>query len=90
MFYLFNIKKRENLIISPYSEVRLEEEKEVYYIGIIDFFQKFNSKKKIAGFAKSFKHTRVFLKSPFIVPIVIYISNLILYFLNLISNNYQL
>eukprot|EP01113_Clastostelium_recurvatum_P048170 TRINITY_DN8710_c1_g1_i1.p1 TRINITY_DN8710_c1_g1~~TRINITY_DN8710_c1_g1_i1.p1 ORF type:complete len:701 (-),score=185.25 TRINITY_DN8710_c1_g1_i1:44-2146(-) len=31
---------------------------EIYYFGVIDFLQKYNSKKKIAGFAKSFKHEK--------------------------------
>lgn len=32
---------------------------EIYYIGIIDFLQKYNKKKMLAGFAKSFKYERV-------------------------------
>lgn len=35
------------------------ENSELYFVGIIDLLQKFNSKKKIAGFAKSIKHSKV-------------------------------
>jgi len=33
-------------------------QREVYHLGIIDILQKYDSKKKIAGFAKSFRHSR--------------------------------
>ncbi len=44
------------------------ETPEIYYIGVIDFLQKYDSKKRIAGFAKSLKYEKVSLliKSIFI------------------------
>lgn len=41
-------------------------QREVYHVGIIDILQKYDSKKKIAGFAKSLRHSRVSLSSPFL------------------------
>ena len=43
--------------------------KEVYHMGVIDILQKYDSKKKIAAFAKSLKHNRVRSHFPFPVPI---------------------
>lgn len=46
------------------QSVRLEDKEdkskyyEIYYIGIIDFLQKYNKKKKLANFAKSFKYDK--------------------------------
>jgi len=44
------------------QSIKLEEKDdkyyEIYYIGIIDFLQKYNKRKKLANFAKSFKYDK--------------------------------
>lgn len=45
---------------------------EIYFIGLIDFLQKYNKKKKLAGFAKSFKYEKVNI-------ITLFVSNVYLH-----------
>lgn len=55
----------ENPIIIPPQNSKFSvldgNQNEVYYLGIIDILQKFDSKKKIAGFAKSLKYNVCFI-----------------------------